>query len=315
MDSRKQIPAVSCSLNRVIISQGKPRLRNQSLFLRTGIMNDMNNSQLANLLGTSSFTVTPTDLGVSNRNSLVTAGNEEYFWRRPVPGKASLKTDRKAEAAAMKLAAAAGLDVPTLYFDGQTGEKLTRRVDALPFDASQASNRYRRTGQLLSRLHTLEPIPALFDPFEKLEQYRSQTRTPIHFPHEQAILETARGLWQPACLCHNDLVPGNILLGPDRDWLIDYEYAATGDPRFDLASFLSENDITEPACRRQFLEGYGKPVPEWQVMIFELVADMIWANWAQMLLEDRQDPVFAAILRDKQAHFEKILDKLVDRKK
>lgn len=41
---------------------------------------------------------------------------------------------------------------------------------------------------------------------------------------------------------------------------------------------------------------------------------MIWANWAQMLLETRQDPVFAEILRDKQAHFENILNKLVDRK-
>ena len=78
--------------------------------------------------------------------------------------------------------------------------------------------------------------------------------------------------------------------------------------------FLSENSILDPAARAQFLEGYNSSYPEWQIMVFELVADMIWANWAQMLLETRQDPVFAEILRDKQEHFDNILNKLVDRK-
>ncbi len=277
-----------------------------------GYHTDMDKQTIAAAVGSPNITIEPTGLGISNENLLVTAQDRQYFWRRPKPGAALLATSHDAEIRAMELAA--DLDVPTLYYDRTTGEKLSRRVQAVTFGESADADRYRRAGQLVAFLHRKPPVETVFDPFEKLEQYRSRTRTPVSFPHEQEILDFARSLWEPLCLCHNDLVCGNILLGQDRDWLIDYEYAAAGDPRFDLAGFLSENSILDPAARAQFLEGYNSSYPEWQIMVFELVADMIWANWAQMLLETHQDPVFAEILRDKQAHFENILNKLVDRK-
>ncbi len=270
----------------------------------------MNRTDIARLLNTRDLLIVPTDLGLSNENLLITADGTDYIWRRPLPGSDSLDTSHRAAQQAMELAAS--LDVPTLYYDPETGEKITRRVQAETFGESSRPDRFRQAGLLLKQLHALEPIDAVFDPFQKLETYRARTRSPLRFDHEEEILACTRRLWTPACLCHNDLVPGNILLGDKRSWLIDYEYATTGDPRFDMASFLSENAILDPDSRQQFLEACDPGVPSWQVMIFELVADMIWANWAQMLHEQRQDPVFADIRRDKQKHFAKILNKLMD---
>ena len=46
----------------------------------------------------------------------------------------------------------------------------------------------------------------------------------------------------PACLCHNDLVVGNLFLDR-RLRLIDFDYAVIGSPLIDLASLVMLNDL------------------------------------------------------------------------
>lgn len=45
-------------------------------------------------------------------------------------------------------------------------------------------------------------------------------------------------------ICHNDLLPGNILIGEGGPWLIDWEYAGFGNPLFDLGGIASNNGFT-----------------------------------------------------------------------
>ena len=45
-------------------------------------------------------------------------------------------------------------------------------------------------------------------------------------------------------LCHNDLLPANLIAGEDRLWLIDWEYAGMGHPLFDLASLSANAGFT-----------------------------------------------------------------------
>ena len=52
-----------------------------------------------------------------------------------------------------------------------------------------------------------------------------------------------------AGLCHNDLLPANVLLAADRHWLIDFEYAGMNQALFDLAN-LSVNCAFDEASRR-----------------------------------------------------------------
>ena len=53
-------------------------------------------------------------------------------------------------------------------------------------------------------------------------------------------IEQALPTGEVEVLCHNDLLPANVLLAADRHWLIDFEYAGMNVALFDLAN-LSVN--------------------------------------------------------------------------
>ena len=72
-------------------------------------------------------------------------------------------------------------------------------------------------------------------------------------------------------LCHNDLLPGNILIGARDIWLIDWEYAGFGNPLFDLGGIASNNGFS-PAEERQLLEAYHDRPP----------SDTLWRSYAAM---------------------------------
>lgn len=56
-------------------------------------------------------------------------------------------------------------------------------------------------------------------------------------------------------VCHNDLLPGNILIGDQGPWLIDWEYAGFGNPLFDLGGIASNNGFSAEE-ERTLLETY-----------------------------------------------------------
>lgn len=81
-----------------------------------------------------------------------------------------------------------------------------------------------------------------------------------HAPLLPALLDQAEALEAAIgpvqlVLGHNDLLPGNILRGADRFWLIDWEYAGLGSPLFDLGGLASNNGFSE-AQERLLLECY-----------------------------------------------------------
>lgn len=83
-------------------------------------------------------------------------------------------------------------------------------------------------------------------------------------------LETALGPTE-VVLGHNDLLPGNILIGADRLWLIDWEYAGLGSPLFDLGGLASNNEFSI-AEEQALLEAYyDRPVD-----------DELWCRYAAM---------------------------------
>lgn len=66
-------------------------------------------------------------------------------------------------------------------------------------------------------------------------------------------------------LGHNDLLPANILRGPDRLWLIDWEYGGFNSPLFDLGG-LATNCSLPPEAERLMLETYFGAAPDATLM-------------------------------------------------
>ena len=75
-----------------------------------------------------------------------------------------------------------------------------------------------------------------------------------------SLLEDARQLsrriapFRPV-LCHNDLLPANLIDDGRRLWLVDWEYAGAGHPLFDLAN-ASANAAFSDDQDRSLLEAY-----------------------------------------------------------
>src|SRR5438477_250803 len=101
--------------------------------------------------------------------------------------------------------------------------------------------------RLLRRLHgawdTLAGEVLFFCPCQAIRTYaRSAARLGADLPADlDAMLEDARRLsrriapFRPV-LCHNDLLPANLIEDGRRLWLVDWEYGGVGHPLFDLAN-------------------------------------------------------------------------------
>lgn len=103
-------------------------------------------------------------------------------------------------------------------------------------------------GDVLGRWHAAtadDPTVALrFPDFEAFEQLRLRPfhetvmeRRPELAERMAPYVRELRGTRR--CLVHGDFAMKNILVGPDRRTVLDFEVAHTGNPVFDLAFFLS----------------------------------------------------------------------------
>jgi len=204
--------------------------------------------------------------GPTNATYLVERGASAYVLRLDKPEARPLGLDRRNERRVCRAIAAAGLTPAYLHFDVAAG------ICLRPFVAGRSLGRedlreprtLERLAAVLRRLHQLPPIGVAFDPAAAVSRYSTQLAT----PQASALAERAAGLLAgigrhdvaPA-LCHNDLVAENMLETPAGELLlIDWEYAALGDPYFDLAVVAGHHEL-DPSLARQFLEAYLQRAP------------------------------------------------------
>ena len=124
--------------------------------------------------------------------------------------------------------------------------------------------RPERLVQLGAALHALHSVPPpAVAPFDvELLLIRHHERLSAALPGERAQLDAADGSRQsrPArqrdhaaakTVVHNDLHHSN-LIGSDRLYLLDWEYAAVADPLLDLACVLAYYPQCRPLMRMRF---------------------------------------------------------------
>ncbi len=166
---------------------------------------------------------------------------------------------RATEAMAARAAHAAGF-APAVEHTGP-GVMVTAFAEGRTLVAADLAADPARFAMLLRRFHTDMPAQVsgtatLFWIFHILRDY-DRTLTTGNSPWAEelprllnlsAALE-AQQIPLPLIFGHQDLLPANLLEGPDgaggtRLWLIDYEYAAWSTPLFDLASLAAHGAMT-----------------------------------------------------------------------
>lgn len=275
---------------------------------------------IQNVFNKKTFTLEKTDLGLTNRNYLLTVDNKRYMVRCPLIEDIQI-VHRHHEKEAMEIIKHTDFDVDTIYYDEATGIKITRYIEnAKTFQECNDPYKIERTAKLMKQFHQLNTKIAYdFLPVQRLDQYKSQIKQPLFdLSFADFVIEQVKQMDTSITLCHNDWVDGNILFTDTKTYLIDYEYAGNNDPLFDVMSFLSENNITDPLLRKRFYQTYFDDLNQetlQRLHLWEMFHHILWCNWAMMMYETRKEAIYLQIAKEKyQALQEKVKETIASSK-
>lgn len=187
---------------------------------------------------------------------------------------------RIAEKQAVRVASANLLSPSCFYFDSITGLMVSQYVPQKTYDWSvqHIDADIIRLAQALRSIHALPTNGAEFHVGHTIEHYLREAANRLSIGevgHEEIdwLAQVANPYLQQIApyegvMCHNDLNPKNCLADPMHFWVIDWEYAAEGDPLFDIALVFQSHNFT-PAQQALFFEHYSADAPtaDWQATI------------------------------------------------
>jgi len=236
--------------------------------------------------------------GLTNASWLVRATDDAVVVRISSPHSQQLQVDRVAEAWTLNLVAEAAIGPEVLLCDLSRRLLVTRYLGptCAPADMHEPK-RIARLAQLLHKLHSL-PVPASVNAVSwplVIEEYLAtlttlERRSPLE-QHDRGVrahalalaleLELEEGALR--CLCHNDVHHLNIV-DRERLWLLDWEYAGSGEPYFDLASvcFYHDFSLRERALLLEAYHGRVDPAALERLAKSCLVFEYVHGLWHEV---------------------------------
>ena len=225
--------------------------------------------RLEPVLGPSHGEPAPLSGGITNRNFRARFGERDYVIRISGKDTMLLGIDRGAEHEATLAAAAAGVAPPVAAFLEDESCLVTEFVEGRPAEPEEVrGDLLPAVARALRTIHAGPPIPARFDAFDVVREYRSTTaakggHVPGDWPEAWAAADRIHaalsGAEHTPVPCHDDLLPANILRDGDRIWLVDWEYAGMGDRYFDLANLAVNNGFGHEDEELLLAEYWGEP--------------------------------------------------------
>ncbi|MHA7878998.1 MAG: phosphotransferase [Saccharospirillum sp.] len=180
--------------------------------------------------------------GLCNRLYRLHSHEGAFALRVNHPGSAQLGVDRVLEQRV--LAAIAGQDWSPEVLECASGWLLSRWVDGVtPARGERVDLPHLTT--LMQSVHTVEvegPVLNMAVRLQALLDAGPAWPEPA-LEGVQALLAAYR-LPDTLCLCHHDWHPGNVLVQGERWVLLDWEYAALGDPAMDVAAAWAGFDLS-----------------------------------------------------------------------
>ena len=190
--------------------------------------------------------------GLTNLNYKATTPGGTYAIRLFCPHGELLAIDRKVEWAAGSMAAGLGIGPEVVACSPREGYLVTRFVPGqrLTVEQTHVPGMMARVVGTLRILHQGPPIPGRIDPFSVIDFYRDNAVARGADPGDDyawarpVASQIKRAVsFSFTAPCHNDLVAANFIDGAGQLYLVDFEYAGMGDPRFELANFSVHHDF------------------------------------------------------------------------
>ena len=202
--------------------------------------------------------------------------------------------DRRAEAHNARVAAAAGVNAEVLFFDVDDGRMLCRFVDVLTmtsgtFATSPGSSGRRSPSGACTSSRSRSRAASTCSP-RSTSIWRCSGATGRASPTATTSCSRPRGgarqalALRPGRLapCHNDPLAENFLDTGERMVIVDWEYAGSNDPMWDLGD-LSVEAAFGPAQDAALLRAYfgGEPPAEaaGRMVLYQGLCDLVWTLW------------------------------------
>lgn len=179
--------------------------------------------------------------GVSHYTYLIHVLGKKYTYRKIGEG-GNLFVDRKTEFQTIKRIEPIELNSNVLFFDIETGSKIQEFVEGTVLTNLDYTKHLNDVVDVLKKLHGQSYDDAndygLINRLSLYESYTNQRTVKYQELKKFWIdLYTAQYEGQPKVYCHNDAQRSNMVVGEDKLYLLDWEYAGLNEFYYDIASF------------------------------------------------------------------------------
>lgn len=209
-----------------------------------------------------------------NETWLAARGDGGLIVRFDTPAVRLLGLDRTAEAGVLRAIQGRGIGTELVCADPRRGLLVTRELPGRACTPTmlRSPQMLRALGSLLRRLHETVAPPSAAAPLDlarSMADYAAivggvRARRCAR-SGARSLKAAAAGVGRPA-LCHNDPVAQNVLRDPSLR-LIDWEFAAPGDPLFDLAVVIGHHGLPEEHARILLAAARGRVrASEWRAL-------------------------------------------------
>ncbi len=227
-------------------------------------------------------------------------GDGRYILR--IPGEGTSSTiNRAEEAAAFRAIRPYNICDAPIYFDPNTGYKVTRFLNHIRVCNPHNENDLLKCMELLRYFHALNlSVPHEFNLTEKITLYEDLYRSNGNPGSYDDYLRTKANVIslqdyiasidKSYCLSHIDSVCDNFLFYRDSDredeklQLSDWEYAGMQDPHVDIAMFCIYSSYCKDDCDRLidlYFKGQCNAETRAKIYCYISTSGLLWSNWCE----------------------------------
>lgn len=246
----------------------------------------------------------PIKEGITNENYLI---NDAFVLRLPRKDHDEL-INYKLEKEVYEKIEPLKISEKVIFLDAKKGTKVTKFVHNTRFYFNTPNEeQIRYVSKTLKKLHTSKiKVSKDYEALKKIDYYKKYVDSAAFLDekYEKMILKDIKALddKKEYCLCHNDLVHHNLLFKFNGLVLIDWEYASMNSPLFDLASFISENNLSKEQEEFFLKQYYGYKFSNLKMKKVDTYCrflDIIFYYWALHYYKKRGDKIYYDISIDK----------------
>ena len=190
--------------------------------------------------------------GITNHNFRVDVDGQAFVLRIGGKDTDALGSARRAEGAAARMAAGAGVGPEVVAVVEPEGYLVTRFIEGDPIapERMRTPEMIEALAPRLRAIHEAPVIPGRFNAHRVVETYAATAAArgvlvPPDYQWAKEMSDRIEGTRGPQreVPCHDDLLNANFIWADGRVWIVDWEYAGMGDRYFDLGNLSIKHDF------------------------------------------------------------------------